>query len=85
MADVELSLDRVHQGNSVHRELLGEQLGRLLLKRVRFVLGLVRAVGRNLGTPGDHHEEFARASQGNRRPRGHSDASQGPTDDDVRH
>jgi len=30
-ADVELSADRTHRGNSVRRELLGEQFGRLLL------------------------------------------------------
>jgi hypothetical protein len=51
--------------------LLGEQLGRLLLQRVRVVLGLGRAVRRNLGTADDHHEEFVRTDQRNCGPRGH--------------
>jgi hypothetical protein len=43
LADVQLSADRAHRGNPVRRELRGEQLGRLLLQRVRVASGPGRA------------------------------------------
>jgi hypothetical protein len=41
---VVLSADRAHRENSARRELLSEQLGRLLLQRVRVLLGAGLAV-----------------------------------------
>jgi hypothetical protein len=63
LANVELSADGAHRWHSVGRELLGEQLGRLLTQRVSVVPGLRCAMGGNLGTADDHHEQFVRTDQ----------------------
>jgi hypothetical protein len=74
LADVQLSADRTHRRNSVCREFHCVQRGRLFLQRVRVTSGFRRVVCLLLRTADDHHEEFVRAHQRDRRPRGHSRA-----------
>lgn len=59
-----------HRGNAIRAEVFGEQM-RCVLPQRSGNLRHARDFRRRLRAADDHHEEFVRADEGDRRPRGH--------------
>lgn len=75
LANVELRADRTDRRNAMCRQLTGEYLGRLFTERIRVIRAARYAIRYHLGTADNHHEQFVRADQRHRRPRGHHRAN----------
>jgi hypothetical protein len=71
LADVELLADRANRRHAIRCQLIGEYLGRLLLKRIPGFRFARHAIRHHLRTADNHHEQLVRPDQRDRRPRSH--------------
>lgn len=87
LADMQRSPDGSYRGNTISCQFSREHDCGLLSKRIGHRCTIVRArLGRRLRVTDDHHQQFMRPDERDRRPRGHSGAADALAQsvDDVR-